>query len=117
VLPDGNLDTAFGHDGAASLKPFAADRVAGVTVDAKNRPVVVFASEQPEVVRFTTAGRVDHSFAKKGVVRAKVERVEKTTSEAVAIDSKGRIVVAGRAEGGSLKGGFGIAVTRFLPGR
>jgi uncharacterized delta-60 repeat protein len=117
VLPDGNLDTVFGYDGAASLKQFGVESLGAMTVDAKNRPVVVFGSERPELVRFTTAGKVDHTFAKKGVLRAKVQRAEKTIPDSIAIDSKGRIVVAGKAEGGSLKGGFGIAVTRFLPGK
>lgn len=114
ALPDGDLDTAFGHDGAASLKPFGVEWVGGMTVDSMNRPVVVFGSERPELVRITTGGKIDHTFAKKGVVRAKVQRVGKTSPEAIAIDSKGRIVVAGQAEGGSLKTGFGISVTRFV---
>jgi uncharacterized delta-60 repeat protein len=115
LLPNGDYDTSFGSKGGANLKQFKFGSLPGIAVDDKNRPIVAFGTEEPGLIRLTTAGKVDHTFAKKGVLRAKVQRVAKTTPEAIAIDSKGRIVVAGNAEGGSLKTGWGISVTRFLP--
>jgi Domain of unknown function (DUF5122) beta-propeller len=116
LLPNGDLDTSFGHDGAANLKRF---RIGGpsIAVDDMGRTVVAFSATEPRLIRISSAGKLEHGFSKKTVLHVPIERVASTETEAMAIDSKGRIVVAGTAEGGALKTGYGVGIARILPPR
>ncbi len=116
LLANGDLDTGFGHEGAATLNRFEMVG-AQIAVDGRGRTVVSFGSTEPKLIRISASGTVEAGFAKKTVFHAKIERVDSTSPEAVAIDSKGRIVVAGTAKGGVLKTGFGVGIARVLPSR
>lgn len=115
---DGTLDPFFGEDGRifgefAELPratSMALDRsgrifVAGVTVDPN--PVVA-------VVRFTSSGFLDRSFGNGGI--AKLDAGEGETVADVAVDSSGRVVVAGQVlvgASGSPNARPGFLVARF----
>jgi uncharacterized delta-60 repeat protein len=116
LLSNGDLDTSFGHGGAAVLPGFEVSSPT-MAIDSKGRTVVAFGSKEPELIRISSGGKVDHGFRKKGALHLKIERAASTEPEAVAIDSKGRIVVAGLAEGGALKTGYGVGIARVLPPR
>jgi uncharacterized delta-60 repeat protein len=116
LLPSGDLDTSFGHDGAANLRHF---KIGGpsIAVDGKGRTVLAFGGTEPKLIRISSTGKLEHGFSKKTVLHLTIARVASTETEAMAIDSKGRIVVAGRAEGGALKTGYGVGIARVLPPR
>ena len=116
LLPNGTPDTGFGFDGGANLTRFAITSRLADALDSKGRTVVAFGSKQPEILRLSTSGKVEH-LGKNGVVRAPANRSASIATEAVAIDSKGRIVIAGKAEGAALRTGFGVGIARFLPGK
>ena len=115
LLANGDLDTSFGKGGAVGLKNLGASSVGAIAVDGKGRIVAGFGSSQFEVTRLTEAGRIDKSFAKHGVVASRLGSA--TRLQALAFDSKGRIVAAGLATGSGVKDGNGISIARFLPGK
>jgi uncharacterized delta-60 repeat protein len=114
LLPSGDVDTSFGHDGGIVLSRFAPDWPVTLAVDANERIVVgLGGSHQLEVTRLTPSGKIEGKFGHHGLAR--VPKGE-ASLQAVAIDSKGRILAAGTAIGGELKTGQGIGIARFLPG-
>jgi uncharacterized delta-60 repeat protein len=113
LLANGELDTSYGKGGAIGLKGLGATKVGGLAIDAKGRILAGFGSSQLEVVRISSAGKIDHSFAKHGAVSSKLGAA--TQLQALALDSKGRIVAAGLAGGTGVPGENGISIARFLP--
>jgi uncharacterized delta-60 repeat protein len=114
LLANGDLDPSFGKGGAIGLKNLGASSVGAIAVDDKGRIVAGFGSSQLEVTRLTEAGRIDKTFAKHGVVASHLASASRL--QALAFDSKGRIVAAGLASGSGVKDGNGISIARFLPG-
>jgi uncharacterized delta-60 repeat protein len=113
----GALDRSFSSDGLVTtdvgLSSFG---VNGSVVDAKGRLLVVgqsqgAASTDFTLVRYTPQGGLDPSFGGGGVVRTDVLGINKgDTANGVAIDSSGRILVAGQVSDGT---SLNFAVVRY----
>ncbi|MBS1884061.1 MAG: hypothetical protein JSS97_14025 [Actinobacteria bacterium] len=112
LLPNGDLDTGFGHDGGLALGSFMKEPPVALAVDGRGRTVIGFSNGKFGVMRITAAGKVDWKFGNHGRLF-----IPGTSGEfgGLAIDSKGRILVAGTEPSGTT--GQGIAIARFLPGR
>lgn len=114
LLASGDLDTSFGKGGAVGIKSLGTSKVGAIAVEPSGRIVVGFGASQLELGRLTASGKLEGKFGHKGVVRTSLGI--STELQALAIDSKGRIVAAGTAVGGESKTGQGIGIARFLPG-
>ena len=114
LTPSGQLDTAFGGDGVATLDSGGAARVA-VQPDGK---IVVVGTRSPDfagdatVFRLTAGGDPDPSFGGDGEVSFDFVPGGSSGLSALALQQDGRIVVAGYA-GGEGPGVVGLA--RLLP--
>jgi hypothetical protein len=76
--------------------------------------VVNFSATQLAVTRLTPSGRIETGFGRNGALQTRLPGT--VLGQAVAIDSRGRILAAGMIWSGSLRTNEGIAVARFLPG-
>jgi uncharacterized delta-60 repeat protein len=112
LLANGDLDPSFGHGGAVGLKNLGAKTVGAIGVDARGRIVVGFGTTALEITRLSSKGKIESKFGTKGVLRSKLSKA--TPLQALAFDSKGRILAAGRGIGPGTSRWVGIA--RFLPG-
>lgn len=122
----GSLDSSFGSGGkvtaAFDIGGSNADWAQAMTVDSSGRTVVVGrarnagGSDDFAVARFRTDGRLDTKFSGDGKVSVGFDLGGSNNDEAyaVAIDSKGRIVVAGYAQTAGT-GDYDFAVIRLLP--
>jgi uncharacterized delta-60 repeat protein len=113
-------DPRFGAKGVRVLAPAGRPRfddgARGVAVQANGRVVVAgsFGSAGWTLVRFLPNGRLDRSFGSKGVVRTAVGGSTPSDAPfAVALLPRGRIAVAGGADG--YPGDSHFAVARYLP--
>lgn len=117
LRPNGTLDRTFGFDGGIPLKGDVTEPGA-IAVDSSNRTLVAQSWMQhpygPRVVRYTPAGKRDWKFGQKGLLEGPVVNDVRGGTDAVAIDSKGRIYTAGWVESKTLKTGYGIQITRFV---
>jgi hypothetical protein len=112
LLPSGTVDTSYGFGGGIPLtKPI--DGAGALTVDGQGRAIV---AHEGMLARYTAAGRKDSAFGKKGIVNAGTAGNETTVITSLAVHGKGRIYAAGWIQNPSLKTGFGIQITRLLPG-
>jgi uncharacterized delta-60 repeat protein/uncharacterized repeat protein (TIGR01451 family) len=109
--PDGTLDTSFNGDGKVTNPFVMRDIASGVAVDSVGRVVVTGTAGDPAhnnfhdkfvVARYLDDGSKDLDF-NMGAVEFDFND-EASTSQAIAIDGSGRIVVAGNAQGN-----FGVA--------
>lgn len=118
LLPSGAVDTSFGHEGGMPVSGRFANGTwfAGIGVDAKGRPLVAAGAKGVEVLRLQTDGKADPKFGPKGVVRGGAKGNTEGRPEAIALDGRGRIYVAGWVVDPALKTGDGVQVTRILPG-
>ena len=105
LRPDGRADRRFGDRGLTAIPDFNANAIAR---DRRGRIVLAGIADtnadpyQAAVARLTARGRADRSFGRRGVVARQLGAARGLTlvaSEArhVAIDARGRIVVAGEA--------------------
>jgi uncharacterized delta-60 repeat protein len=99
--PDGSLDTAFGKGGLA-IAPFSGggQYLAAVAVDPTTHDVYAVGSgpggKTVAVARFTPAGALDSTFSKGGEVTVAASKPYLYSAGiAAAVDSSGRLVVAG----------------------
>ena len=121
---DGNLDTSFGTGGTTTTQ-FAAydDRARGLAIDSSGRIVVAgtaataWDGEVFALACFTTAGNLDTSFGGgDGKVTAQFSSMFPELDDnanALAIDSNGRIVVAGYAQTTFGDTGKSFAMVRY----
>lgn len=103
----GSLDIGFGEGGTARAG-FAPEGIGAVGLDSQGRILVAQStateaapSNRLVVVRFGTAGRLDHSYGQRGRISAAFGAKSVMARPALAIDSRGRAVVAapiGKAE-------------------
>ena len=113
----GTLDPLFGGDGRVLGSLGGADsQGSGVVRDARGRLLVAGWATGPgghdfALARYHRNGRLDRGFGDGGVVRTDLGRDD--FARAVALDSEGRIVVAGNSEGRALAST--AAVVRYLP--
>jgi isoaspartyl peptidase/L-asparaginase-like protein (Ntn-hydrolase superfamily) len=88
------------------------DDIGAVAIDAKGRPIVAGGENRIQLMRFTAAGKADSRFAPKGTFSRHLSDEATGTVEALALDAKGRIYVAGKFSGAT---GKGIRIVRVLP--
>ncbi len=106
--PDGSLDTSFGGSGVVTNGPPGA--ALGVAIQSDGKIVVVGVTSTPTtgddfaVVRYNVNGSLDTSFGGKGTGIVTIDFATVDFGFAVAIQSDGKIVVAGVAGGN-----FGMA--------
>ena len=115
LLPNGDVDTGFGHGGGIVLSRFAPGTPVALAVDGKERVVVGLGyGKRLELTRLTPAGKLEGKFGNRGLALAPKNGAN---LEGLGIDSKGRLVAAGSIESNAtLKTGQGIGIARFLPG-
>ena len=95
--PSGAVDRSFGHRGKVTKDVFI-DRVEALAVDARNRiDLAGTRANAYGVVRFGRNGKFDSSFGKHGKARANFPVDRHVGVYDVAVDTHGRIVVAGDA--------------------
>lgn len=99
-LPDGTLDTAFDDDGIRTdlTSTRTDDDAVGVAIDAEGHIVVAATNRRSSgnwalALRYTTTGRRDRDFGENGLIGSFAPDGE---ASALAVDSRGRIVVAGQ---------------------
>jgi uncharacterized delta-60 repeat protein len=115
LLANGEPDTSFGQGGSVGLGRVGGEYVGGIAIDRQGRIVVNFSATQLAVTRLTSSGRIETGFGRDGAVQTKLPGT--VLGQAVALDSRGRILAAGEIWTGSLKTNKGVAIARFLPGR
>jgi uncharacterized delta-60 repeat protein len=110
-MPNGHFDHSFGKRGKVSRMNLGISVLSALTVDPKDRIDVAGPrhSNAYRVVGFQRNGKVDSSFGNHGNATVKVpeKQVDYVYPTSAAIDSRGRIVVAGSA--------FGLSFARFTP--
>jgi uncharacterized delta-60 repeat protein len=113
------LDRSFGGDGTVSTKfPDRGSRANAVAIDGRGRIVAAGTGESRffALARYKRSGHLDRSFGRHGRVITRFgpahHRVPFQTADAVLIDSRGRIVVAGDA---GYSGGSAFALARYKP--
>ena len=120
--PNGRLDRTFSGNGKVTTQVSSAHRDArseayAGAIDSRGRIVAVGVaytkhfSERIALARYKPNGHLDHSFGDHGEVRSLIESEKANAARAVAIDSNGRIVVAGWLGG---PGQF-FALARYEP--
>lgn len=114
LSPNGDLDTSFGRGGAVGLKDLGVGAVKVAGVDGRGRIVVGFGTTSLEIARLSSKGKIETKFGHKGVLRSKLGGP--TALEAMAFDSKGRILVAGSGLDPANEVQQWIGIARFLPG-
>ncbi len=117
--PNGSLDTSFSGDGkvVTNFPASTGEYAYGVAIDSSGRIVVagyanLSGGNRFALARYKPNGSLDTAFSGDGKV---VTNFSSSTHEGaydVAVDSSGRIVVAGRA---SLSGGNRFALARYRP--
>ncbi len=110
----GRLVSTFGNHGIArlssDLNPL---EVSGLNIDEAGRILVVGDDDDWFVERFRPAGRLDRSFGMNGVRR--VNLLGQDATDGMAVQSGGRIIVAGGTYDQSESGQFHPALVRLLP--
>jgi len=108
------LDTAFDGDGAALLDLGGTDTAHALAVQSDGRIVVAGTSGGFAVVRLNTNGSLDATFGHGGIVLGNYGGSGiGARANAVAIDSSGRIVVAGSSGDAGVDGGGNFGVARL----
>lgn len=109
--PSGHLDRSFGRRGKVN-RQVRIGSVTALAIDPKNRIDVAGPRGRPPtdyaVARFRPSGKVDSSFGNNGTAGVRFHRKKRDVYAiplSAAIDSRGRIVLAG--------GAFGFSFTRF----
>lgn len=113
---DGTLDTTFSGDGVTTTPVGTSVDIAnGLAVQADGKIVAVgqtVSAAGPDafaVVRYNTDGSLDTTFSGDGIVTTDIGTVHDRAYD-VAIQSDGKLVVAGTAKGG---GGYDFALVRY----
>lgn len=121
---DGSLDTSFGTDGVVTTDINASSRdfVTGMAVQDDGKvvlvgnasPVVGGASEADfALVRYNADGMLDSSFGSGGKVITDISGSSDVPQAGVAVQTDGKLVVAGRATSATPGESFDFAVVRY----
>ena len=101
---DGSLDPFFGENGRIFGAFSEFTRATSLTIDRSGRMIVagVTNASDPEVaaMRFTRSGFLDQSFGSNGLAKLNVSPGGSESAADVAVDSSGRVFVAGQAATG-----------------
>jgi uncharacterized delta-60 repeat protein len=114
--PDGRLDSSFGDDGEVRTNFPGLASADSIAIDSQDRIVAVVHSREPgnaprfTIVRYSEDGSLDDSFGNGGEVTT--DFGDSSMAQDVAIDPRGRIVVAGHA---ASPGHRKFALARYLP--
>lgn len=108
VLSNGELDPSFGEGGTLILT--GAGEATDVAVDREGR-ILVAGSDGLTAVRLTENGALDPTFGEGGI--ASLHLGEESAAQAIAVDSFGRVVLAGTA---TTSGSLEVAVARLDSG-
>ncbi len=100
---NGSLDSTFGSSGKVTTAVSLSDQAYGVAIQSDGKIVVSGASLRGNshvfcTVRYDTSGSLDSSFGSDGIVRTDFESIF-NGAHSVAIQSDGKIVVAGAGNG------------------
>lgn len=116
---DGTFDRSFGEDGRIFGEFDQFPRATSMAVDRSGRILVAGVTNEsnPQIaaMRFTSAGFLDRSFGNNGL--ATLDAGEGESVADVAVDSSGRVIVAGQAVGGTPgapNARLGFMVARFV---
>jgi uncharacterized delta-60 repeat protein len=114
--PDGTLDPSFGDAGKVVTRVPGRGEVHSIAVDSRDQIVAAGETQQAggsvefALARYLEGGALDRSFGDGGEVNTEFEG--RSVAQEVSIDSRGRIVVAGRA---ATPGHRKFALARYLP--
>ena len=98
---DGHLDTSFGTDGMA-ITNLDASAVHSAAIQSDGKIVVAGASSNDfALVRYNTNGSLDTGFDTDGIVTTDIGTNTYDAGHSVAVQSDGKIVVAGRGANGA----------------
>lgn len=124
-LSDGGLDSSFNASGTVQTPVNTGrDKALGIVIQVDGKIVVSGACDRPVVgipsaftvefcvVRYTTAGALDTSFNTTGVVQVAVGINGQDSGNAVALQSDGKIVVAGNCANSASSAGD-VCIARF----
>jgi uncharacterized delta-60 repeat protein len=114
LLPNGDLDTSFGRGGAVNVKRLGVEKIGAIGLDRRGRIVVGFGKTQFKIGRISPIGALETKFGNHGSLTSNFRRASEL--QALAFDSKGRIVTAGTTVGVDPKTESAIGIARFLPG-
>jgi uncharacterized delta-60 repeat protein len=122
LTPSGALDNTFGSSGTTTVNtantpqgpPNAQGHTVGVAVQPADQKIVVVGTQGSafQVSRLTVAGQPDPGFGNNGTVTTQIGASSQSTAAVVAIQSDGKIVVAGN---GNPSGSRDFQVARYLP--
>jgi uncharacterized delta-60 repeat protein len=97
---NGGLDSSFGRGGTVTRGFIFINRADALAIDSHDRIDVAGRNHKGfGVVRFGSKGRYDSSFGDHGTARADFSNPDYVAVTSAAIDSHGRIVIAGEASG------------------
>ena len=116
---DGSLDTSFDTDGKTTTDIGSSSYDAAVAVISQPGGKIVVAGESAgdiAIVRYNTDGSLDTSFDTDGKVVTALSTNSFDILGTVALQSDGKIVVAGESQRGRYGSGRGIVVARYQPG-
>jgi uncharacterized delta-60 repeat protein len=118
VGPDGDRDRDFGHGGVARVRlPSESGlRIRPAAVDSHGRILLAGYRHSPGsfvVGRLLPGGKLDRSFGWNGWIHARLPKGQEVSDSTAALDSKGRLLVAGYVSTPMQNNG-GFAVARFL---
>ncbi len=116
---NGSVDTAFGNNGVAHTTAIGGTGTTCSVIQLDGKiDCVNYGSAIPfAVARFDTLGGMDSSFGTNGVASASINGGEgKDFASSVAIQSDGKIVVAGTSDMPDSTNKYAFSVARFLPG-
>ena len=110
---DGALDTTFGTGGKVTTAVGVADQSKAIAIQSNGKILVVGDNMADfEVVRYNTDGSLDTTFDTDGKVTTDIGTSTTDTANAVAIQSDGKIIVAG-SSGGMAPNSGNFAVVRY----
>lgn len=121
--PDGSLDTSFGTGGIATTSITSGlDSASSVKIQADGKIVLAGRSQSPgsntdfdiSVVRYNSDGSLDHSFGTGGKVTTNIG-IGNDEASSAAIQSDGKIVVAGWSQRTLSAGYSSFAILRYKP--
>jgi uncharacterized delta-60 repeat protein len=115
LQPNGDLDPSFGRGGAVNVKRLGAEKISAIGLDGRGRIVVGFGKTQFQIGRISPTGALETKFGNHGSLTSNFRRSSEL--QALAFDSKGRIVAAGDTVGLDPNTESAIGIARFLPGK
>ncbi len=100
LLPEGTPDPGFGDDGMVAIQPGTLSASYDAAIDADDGVVVLGAATgargfRPTLIRFESDGSLDQSFGAGGILQ--FGKVGEDAYKAIAIDRRGRLLIAGAA--------------------